>query len=56
MRIASRVSVPMVLRPVVNFILMWSPSIVIPWMLPTSMPAMRTVLFLFSPPVSVNCA
>ena len=55
-RIASRLSVPMVLVPMENLIRTWSPSIVErPRTLPTSTPAMRTLSPLLSPPVSVNC-
>ena len=55
MLIASRLSVPMLLVPMENLITMWSPSILRPSTLPTSMPAMRTLSPLLSPPVSVNC-
>ena len=54
-RIASRLSVPMVLVPIENFITMWSPSILSASTLPTSMPAMRTLSPVLMPPVSVNC-
>ena len=54
-RIASRLSVPMLLVPMENLITMWSPSILRPSTLPTSMPAMRTLSPVLSPPVSVNC-
>ncbi|CNH80771.1 Uncharacterised protein [Mycobacterium tuberculosis] len=55
MRIASRLSVPMLLVPMENLITTWSPSIFRPSTLPTSMPAMRTLSPLLSPPLSVNC-
>jgi hypothetical protein len=53
-RIASRLSVPMVLLPVENATKMWSPSIASFWTLPTSIPLMRTLSPVFSPPVSLN--
>ncbi|CAG6938222.1 hypothetical protein PICSAR11_04550 [Mycobacterium avium subsp. paratuberculosis] len=52
--IASRLSVPIVLVPMENFTTMWSPSILRPSTLPTSMPAMRTLSPVLMPPESVN--
>ena len=49
MRIASRLSVPMLCVPVVNVIRAWSPSIATSCTVPTSMPTMRTLSPLLEP-------
>ncbi|CKO26208.1 Uncharacterised protein [Mycobacterium tuberculosis] len=53
-RMARRLSVPMVLVPMENLTTMWSPSILSPSTVPTPKPAMRTLSPLCSPPESVN--
>ncbi|CKL91714.1 Uncharacterised protein [Mycobacterium tuberculosis] len=54
MRMARRLSGPMVLGPMGKLTTMWSPSILSPSTVPTPKPAMRTLSPLCSPPESVN--